>query len=179
MKTAAKSQGADARTIETLKGLLKGEIAATETYTQAISRIEEHRQVPLHESRDSHARRAVELRSRITVLGGVPEEGSGAWGAFARLIESSATLHGRDAALAALEEGEDQGLRDYRSALTTVDGGTRVWLETELLPAQIRTHALMSDACRSGNEPTLGAGGMMPTMLMALAISFSALIGTG
>lgn len=149
MKVASRPRLADARTLETLKGLLKGEIAATETYTQAISRIEERQQVPLHESRDSHARRVAALRERIIALGGIPVEGSGAWGAFAKLIESSATLFGRDAALAALEEGEDQGLRDYRTALAMVDGGTRMWLETELLPAQIRTHAVMSDACRA------------------------------
>lgn len=179
MKAGTNPHAADARTIQTLNGLLKGEIAATETYSQAISKIDNRQQVPLHDGLDSHARRAVELRSRIISLGGMPEEVSGPWGAFARLIERSPTLLGRDAALATLEEGEDQGLRDYRAALATVDGGTRMWLETELLPAQIRTHAAMSEARNATNGSTVGGSGVMPTMLMAAVISFSALIGAG
>lgn len=171
----------DARTLATLNTLLKGEIAAVETYTHAIAKIDDRSQVPLQDNRDCHARRVQALRDRIIASTGVPVEGSGMWGTFASLLERSATLLGRDAAIAALEEGEDLGLREYREALTQLDLHTREWVEQELLPAQVRTHAVLSEARRNhdGSGPGPGAGGIVPTMLMTLAISFAALIGTG
>lgn len=177
----APHQHADARTVTTLNALLQGEIAATETYTHAIVRIDDRSRVPLQDNRDCHRRRVEALRERVLASGGTPVEGSGMWGAFASLMERSAALLGRDAAIAALEEGEALGLRDYREALPLLDARTRAWVEQELLPAQIRTHAVLSEARRSGDGPGPGpgAGGVMPTMLMALAISFVALVGTG
>lgn len=172
---------ADARTVTALNTLLKGEIAATETYAHAIARIDDRSQVPLQDNRECHVRRVQSLRERILASGGNPVEGSGMWGTFASLMERSAALLGRDAAIAALEEGEDLGLRDYREALPQLDDRTRAWVEQELLPAQIRTHQVLSEARHSGNGPGPGpgSGGVMPTMLMALAISFAALVGTG
>jgi hypothetical protein len=177
----APTRNPDARTVATLNHLLKGEIAATETYTQAITKIDDRSQVPLQDNLECHTRRAQALRERIRASGAVPVDGSGMWGTFARLIERSAALLGRDAAIAALEEGEDHGLRDYREALAQLDSSTRAWVEQELLPAQVRTHAVLRDARRSGPGPGSGpgAGGIIPTMLMAMAISFSALLGTG
>ncbi|HEX3132121.1 MAG TPA: DUF2383 domain-containing protein [Planctomycetota bacterium] len=179
MKTVVQAQITDARTIETLNGLLKGEIAASETYTQAIRKMNDQRVVPLQDSLDCHARRAVALHSRIIALGGTPAQGSGVWGTFARLVEASAAFLGHEAAIAALEEGEDHGLRDYRAALATVDGRTRAWLEEDLLPAQIRTHAVMVNARGPGSGPPAGSTGVIPTMLMAAVISFGALAAIG
>lgn len=181
MHPAPQPYAADARTVATLNHLLKGEIAATETYTQAVAKIDDRRHVPLQDNLDCHTRRVQALHERIVASGGTPVAGSGMWGTFAGLVERSATLLGRDAAIAALEEGEDMGLRDYRESLTQLDDRTRTWVEHELLPAQVRTHAVLSEARRKddGSGPGPGAGGILPTMLVALAISFAALIGTG
>ena len=43
---------ADARTVATLNHLLKGEIAATETYAQAIAKIDDRSQIPLQDNLD-------------------------------------------------------------------------------------------------------------------------------
>lgn len=171
----------DARTVAALNHLLQGEIAASETYTQAIARIDDHGQVPLQDNRDCHVRRVGALRDRILVSGGVPADGSGMWGAFARLVERGAVLLGRDAAIAALEEGEDRGLRDYREVLDQLDNGTRAWVENQLLPAQVRTHAALRQARRhdDGPGPGTGSGGIVSTLLMTLVLGLGVLLGSG
>ena len=69
---------------------------------------------------------------------------SGSWGAFARLVEGGAKTFGEKAAVAALEEGEDHGLKLYRDDLTKLDPASRQLVETDLLPAQERTHQSLS-----------------------------------
>ena len=46
--------------------------------------------------------------------------------------------------MAALEEGEDHGLKLYRDDLTKLDAPVRQLVETDLLPEQERTHQFMS-----------------------------------
>ena len=46
--------------------------------------------------------------------------------------------------MAALEEGEDHGLKLYRDDLTKLDAPARQLVETDLLPEQERTHQFMS-----------------------------------
>jgi hypothetical protein len=46
--------------------------------------------------------------------------------------------------VAALEEGEDHGLKLYRDDLDKFDIVTRQIVEADLLPAQQRTHQFMS-----------------------------------
>jgi hypothetical protein len=76
--------------------------------------------------------------------GGEPAEGSGVWGGFAQLVEGSAKIFGKKAAIAALEEGEDHGRDDYRSELEELSPETRRMIETRILPEQHRTHDAMS-----------------------------------
>jgi hypothetical protein len=86
------------------------------------------------------------LRSQVLQLGGEPAHGSGAWGSFAKLVEGSAALFGERSAIAALEEGEDHGLKLYRDRadLEKLDTATRDVVERTLLPEQERTHRAMS-----------------------------------
>src|SRR5207253_201887 len=93
----------------------------------------------------SHAQRVQALRQQILRLGGEPSASSGVWGAFVMLIEGGAKLFGEHAAIAALEEGEDHGLADYRRDLEQLDADTRRFVEIELLPEQERTHRAISD----------------------------------
>jgi Domain of unknown function (DUF2383) len=100
--------------------------------------------VELEQCRRSHEERVARLRQEVVRLGGKPEEGSGAWGAFAQLVEGSAKVLGEKAAISALEEGEDHGLKLYREEIGKLDATVRSVIESELLPAQERTHKSLS-----------------------------------
>ena len=133
------------QTVNALNGFLRGEISAVETYRQAIEKLGAGpTQVQLEDCRRSHEQRVAKLREQVASLGGEPARDSGAWGSFARLVEGGAKAFGERAAVAALEEGEDHGLKLYRDDLDKLDPMSRQLVETELLPAQERTHQFMS-----------------------------------
>ena len=134
------------KTIEVLNGYLRGELAAVETYRQALDKIDDgFLQASLHELSLSHQQRVSLLRGRITQLGGEAAQGSGAWGGFAKVVEGGAKVFGVKAALAALEEGEDHGLRMYRDDLDDLDASVQAFVLNELLPEQQRSHDEMSN----------------------------------
>ena len=126
-----------------LNSLLRGELSAVETYDQAIRQLAKERIPELAENRDCHAGRVDALRREITALGGEPAKSSGAWGGFAKLVEKGASVAGRSAIIATLEEGEDRGLADYRKAREDLEAADRSSIDTDLLPAQKRTHERM------------------------------------
>ncbi len=131
--------------IKTLNSFLRGEISAVETYRQALETLTDfNARQNLETCRTSHQQRVELLRQRIMQLGGKPDESSGAWGAFAKAVERSAKAFGDKAAVAALEEGEDHGLRDYRQDVAKLDPDNRRFVEIELLPAQEQTHHALS-----------------------------------
>lgn len=133
--------------VDTLNSLLRGEISAVETYDQALARLTDDAIVArrLQECRRSHEQRVALLRQQVAQAGGEPAHGSGAWGSFAKLVEGGAKLLGKSAAIAALEEGEDHGLRQYRHDLPKLDAATRSQLETQLLREQEQTHQTLSE----------------------------------
>ncbi len=137
-----------ATAIETCNALLRGELAAIETYRHAITHLGSEVPDMLGTCLHSHDQRATRLAEHIALAGGTPVGGSGLWGAVARLVEAGAALVSPRAVIAALEEGEDQGLTDYRAALDRVDADGLKLLRTYLLPEQIRTHGLMSGLLR-------------------------------
>lgn len=133
------------RSIDTLNSFLRGEISAVETYRQAIDRLTDNPlRYQLKDCLESHVNRVEALRQRVQELGGTPSTGSGAWGAFARLVEGSASMLGEKAAIAALEEGEDHGKNDYERDVDQLDYETRSWFETRIMPEQQRTHDALS-----------------------------------
>jgi len=118
MTTATTSTAA----VDALNKLLRGELSATETYQQAMEKIGSNPgAADLRMIHDDHRTVANEFRQHVHQLGGKPDQGSGAWGAFAKAVEGTATLFGNKAALKALKEGEEQGIRDYESALSSSD----------------------------------------------------------
>ncbi|MBY0549315.1 MAG: PA2169 family four-helix-bundle protein [Candidatus Obscuribacterales bacterium] len=129
-----------------LNSLLKGELSALDTYAQAMKRVEAHPDLysVLQNARMSHEMRSRKLTQKVLDLGGEPATGAGAWGAVAKLIEGGATLFGNKAAIAALEEGEDKGLKDYENALAKTTGSTASMIQNELLPEQRRSHDAIS-----------------------------------
>jgi uncharacterized protein (TIGR02284 family) len=105
--------------VETMNGLLRGELSATETYQQAMAKIGTGSGLAgLKSIHAEHRSAANEFRQHVHQLGGKPDQGSGAWGAFAKAVEGTATLLGNKAALKALKEGEEHGLKEYQSALS-------------------------------------------------------------
>ena len=132
-------------TVDTLNGFLRGEISAVETYRQALDKLQTSpSRVQLEQCRRSHEQRVERLRREVVRLGGKPEEGSGAWGAFASLVEGSAKVLGEKAAISALEAGEDRGLKLYRDEMGKLDATARAVIESEVLPEQERTHESLS-----------------------------------
>lgn len=130
--------------IKKLNSLLRGEIAAVETYGQCIEKMKDSATVTeLRELQSSHQRRVSELRQQVLALGGQPEQGSGAWGAFAKLVEGGAKVFGESAAISALEEGEDKGKRDYAD-LDGLSPNVRSFVQRVLMPEQQRTHDALS-----------------------------------
>jgi hypothetical protein len=131
----------------TLNKFLRGELSAVETYRQALERLSTSAcATDLIENKRSHEQRVEMLRNQITRLGGKPSEDSGPWGSFAKLFEGGAKLFGEKSAIAALEEGEDHGLKLYRSNsdVEKLDLATRDFVERSLLPEQERTHRTAS-----------------------------------
>jgi uncharacterized protein (TIGR02284 family) len=128
--------------------LLRGEISAIETYTQAI---EKFRQSPeaslLEDMRRDHVASANRLRTNVREMGGEPSNDSGAWGAWAATIEGAAKLIGDSTALKALQEGEEHGEKEYRDALADehVLPIHRDIVQRELLPRQLRHISMLRD----------------------------------
>lgn len=132
--------------IRTLNTFLRGEIAAVETYRRALNKLEQREnEEELRACLASHERRVAMLRRRILDVGGTPAESSGPWGAFARLFETGASVFGDAAAIAALEEGEDWGLKQYLDDVGKLDQDNRRLVAKEILPEQVRTHDSLSD----------------------------------
>jgi demethoxyubiquinone hydroxylase (CLK1/Coq7/Cat5 family) len=128
-----------------LNSFLRGEISAVETYKQALEKVEDPAiRSQLQSCEEDHEHRIELLRERITHLGGKPDQSSGAWGVWAKLVQGGGDLLGDKTALKALEEGEDHGLDGYRKDLDELDSETRIWVESAILPMAERTHGAMS-----------------------------------
>ena len=134
--------------VDELNKLLRGELSAVETYQMAIDKLDDNSPAcdELEACMASHQSRAMMLRDHILALGGEPAGSSGPWGAFAKAVEGTAKIFGEKAAIAALEEGEDHGVSDYKRELDDkdLDVQTRSIVVAELMPAQQQTHARLS-----------------------------------
>lgn len=141
--------------IETIDKLLKDELAATETYQQALDKLrkdaalgESEYLMPIYEE---HKDAVSSLQAQIRQLGGTPSESSGAWGSWVEIVQGGANLLGKKTALKVLQEGEKNGAEDYENVLKDTDlpSNIRSLVETKLLPAQqahIRTLDRLLDA---------------------------------
>jgi demethoxyubiquinone hydroxylase (CLK1/Coq7/Cat5 family) len=144
MQPSNTKQVRDTNTVDQLNAFLRGELSASETYRLALSKLEKspHRAV-LEQCIRSHDERARVLTNEVQRLGGTPANDSGAWGTFAKLVEAGAQIFGEKTAIAALEEGEDYGKKDYERDLSALDQQTRSLIEVQVKPEQLRTHQAM------------------------------------
>jgi uncharacterized protein (TIGR02284 family) len=100
-----------------LNAMLRGELAATETYQQAMAKAgDEPGSGELRTIHADHRETANEFRKHVRQFGGKPDQGSGVWGAFTKAVTGAAKLFGT-AALKALKEGEEEGINTYGEAL--------------------------------------------------------------
>ncbi|MDO8846362.1 DUF2383 domain-containing protein [Methylicorpusculum sp.] len=141
--------------IEAINKLLKDELAATETYQQALNKLKEdvslgeaEQLMPIYED---HIVAVASLQTQSRDHGGTADEDAGAWGTWAKLLLGGATILGQQSVLKALHEGEKSGVEDYEEALkdTQLAADLRSLIETKLLPAQkahVRTLDLLLDA---------------------------------
>jgi len=132
---------------DTLNSLLRGELAATETYQQALAKVgDEPGAEELRRIHVEHREAANTLRQHVRSHGGQPDHGSGSWGVFAKAIEGSAKLLGDATALRALRQGEQSGLSSYESALDdeTLLADCKNYVRTTLIP-QTREHIAVLD----------------------------------
>jgi len=129
-------------TVDTLNQLLRGEIAATETYQQALAKVvDEPGAESLRQIHREHREAANTLRQHVHHHGGKPDQDSGAWGAFAKTVTGTAKVFGNAAALKALKEGEEHGIKSYEDALKDqqLPADCQALIRSTLLP-QTRAH---------------------------------------
>jgi uncharacterized protein (TIGR02284 family) len=132
--------------VDKLNEFLRGELSAVETYDLAVRKVKDPElSSALRQIRDNHDHRVTELRDTIRSAGGEPSQSSGAWGAFAKMVQAGADLFGDRSAVSALEEGEDHGLKMYREDIDELALDVREVVIRRLLPEQQKTH----DLCRS------------------------------
>lgn len=130
--------------VDTLNALLRGEVAATDTYDMVLIKFENRVEaIELQRIRDEHTAAAAVLRERVRHFGGDPTEGSGIWGKLTAAVTGTAKLIGPATALAALKQGEEFGIGRYESVLTdpVVDGDDKELIRYRLLP-RCRQHAM-------------------------------------
>ena len=136
---------------EICNSLLRGELSAIETYTQAIGKFADHSDgSPLGRIRSDHEAAAASLRKIVGEGGEEPATGSGPWGAFATAVEGAATLFGESPALSILQQGEEHGISEYENALAgdDLDEPAMQLIRDKLLPAQ-RNHIIALKQCKS------------------------------
>lgn len=127
---------------EPLNRLFRGELAAIETYRQALQKVgKEPGVLELIRMENEHRDAADALEQRIIECGGEPASTSGVWGSFAQAAEGAAQLFGNIAALKTLREGEQFGTREYEQAIQDqdFDPESKMLIESNLLPKQ-RAH---------------------------------------
>lgn len=108
--------------VNDLNSCLRGELAAVETYKQGLDKIRsEFGQDPkfqqLAQMLRHHQEAASSLQTLIQQNGGTPTTDSGAWGAWSNTVMGAARLFGDRAALKALKEGEESGVKQYQRVL--------------------------------------------------------------
>lgn len=139
--------------IDLCNSLLRGEMAAVETYGQVLAA---HEDSPfskeLRQIRARHTRAVNLLSQNVREMGGQPEHDSGAWGWLAANIQGSANFFGEHSARETLQKGEEMGRTDYQEALLDpeVPAPCKRIIRDELLPNVIDHIASLERMERAG-----------------------------
>jgi hypothetical protein len=127
----------DATTVDWLNALLCDELAAVETYMEALT---ESRSpsfgVELWKCKRSHEVRVKMLQEKIASLGGSPTTACGLKDLLERMADLDAVAVDDEMVVRALAAGEDQMLHDYHERIPRLDRDVRSFVERNLLPAE-------------------------------------------
>lgn len=132
--------------LETLNALLRGELAAVETYNRALQLLASGSagRADLEQCQISHQNRVLRLRAEIVERGGEPASSGQAWGATAKLVDGENKLAGPNVALGALAATERRGLEEYRQSFARLDFHSRNLVSVDLYPQQVSTASLLT-----------------------------------
>lgn len=138
--------------------LLRGERASVEAYEDALKDVERDGAAEriLHLILERHRRALAVLEEAAEGTDEAGTNGSGPWGAFSRAVEKGASWMGDRMALKALKEGEDHGLKEYKTALAqenAVPARLRPLIESELLPHQAEHVAILDELIAGLEKP--------------------------
>jgi hypothetical protein len=144
---ATKAPAGPGKNLDQLNRFLNGELSAVATYKLALDSLERASKTRsnLESCLQSHQQRVAVLRAAIEKLGGQPSHDVHAWDAIVTMIESGAEVIGDRDAVAALGEGEDHELADYRQDLAALDAAGRQLIELQVLPKQVQTTHIISE----------------------------------
>jgi hypothetical protein len=143
---------AHTHSVDVLSSFFQEEQAAVQVYEQALSKLESARaRDKLRECSQDHARRARLLRERLELLGRTPTDTQGRGTGFTKLanLGSGDLSVSAQSVVQSLAEGEEYELQDYVNKLPQLDEESRRFVEEELLAAQRRTQAAVSELRRT------------------------------
>ncbi len=127
----------DEQVIADLNALLQIELAAVETYNQALHKYQDKNGVTiLRHCQLSHTKRADKLQAAITNLKGAPIKDIGLGGKLTKLIMDGADKIGDKAIILALQADEGEWTANYEWRVVSMHGDYRPMVKDELLVAQ-------------------------------------------
>jgi uncharacterized protein (TIGR02284 family) len=129
----------EAKSHSKLDDVIRGEMAAVETYSQVIDKVESREEKEeLRAIRDNHKDAVTKLQRLSNRPVKDDATDSGAWGTFARAWTGGAKLFGEKSAVRALKRGEEHGIREYEKLLTDekISNEIKEVVRSELLPKQ-------------------------------------------
>lgn len=134
-----------------LNKCLRSELSAIETYRQAL---EKHRQEygqeaqfrQLSDMLREHEDAAARVRALVQQRGATPSTDAGAWGAWSKTVMGAAKLFGDKAALKALKEGEESGLKQYQAIVEDSAADADIKTTASELAARRQEHIRILDS---------------------------------
>ena len=135
--------------VDELNKCLRCELSAIETYEQALENNRarhgpDDRFDRLIQILNEHRHAAARLRTILEQQGAVPSTDSGAWGVWSKTVLGAATLFGDKAALKALKEGEESGLKEYERVAREAGAATENVVSSFIRRQQEHIHELDS-----------------------------------
>ena len=127
----------DTMDVPDLNSMIRGEMAAVETYNQASKNVKSAGvAAELEKIRDRHQGAVCALRHWVRELRESPSPHSGVWGYFTAALTGLAALVGERGMITALRQGERHGEALYRSGMGNADlpDEFRFLLGSKLLP---------------------------------------------
>ena len=125
--------------VDQMNSVLRGEISATEAYQSVLEKLETDPDSPrLHQFLDDHQSAVTYWQEQIDREGAEHDASSGPWGSAVEAFVATAKLLGNVAALSALKEGEEHGLKLYEEMLASDDltMDQRNYIREDLIPKQ-------------------------------------------